>query len=77
MQIYPDMVEDPDTQTQTVLYGAKTGYFRKDLIVFYNFNPLRYVAHLHFIYHFILPAATTDARATILTHTGLPIYSCC
>jgi hypothetical protein len=43
------MVEDPDTQTQTVLYGAKTGYFRKDLIVFYNFNPLRYVAHLHFI----------------------------
>lgn len=49
MQIYPDMVEDPDTQTQTVLYGAKTGYFRKDLIVFYNFNPLRYVTHLHFI----------------------------
>lgn len=40
-KIYPDMVEDPDTQTQTVLYGAKTGYFRKDLIVFYNFNPLR------------------------------------
>lgn len=38
-KIYPDMLEDPDTQT--VLYGTKAGYFRKDLIVFYNFNPLR------------------------------------
>jgi hypothetical protein len=36
------MVEDPDSHAETVLYGAKTGYFRKDLIVFYNFNPLRY-----------------------------------
>jgi len=40
-KIYPDMIEDPDPETQTVLYGARTGYFRKDLIVFYNFNPLR------------------------------------
>ncbi|KAL6069572.1 Phosphatidylethanolamine N-methyltransferase, variant 2 [Balamuthia mandrillaris] len=40
-KIYADMVTDPDPKTKTILYDTKTGYFRKDLIVFKNFDPLR------------------------------------
>eukprot|EP01087_Luapelamoeba_hula_P001905 TRINITY_DN116_c3_g1_i1.p1 TRINITY_DN116_c3_g1~~TRINITY_DN116_c3_g1_i1.p1 ORF type:complete len:654 (+),score=64.73 TRINITY_DN116_c3_g1_i1:81-2042(+) len=40
-KIYADMVADPDPKRQTILYDKSTGYFRKDLIVFYNFNIMR------------------------------------
>jgi len=40
-KIYSELVADPDPQTKSILYDKVTGYFRKDLIVFYNFNILR------------------------------------
>jgi len=40
-KIYPEFVEDPDDKTRAILYNSRTGYLRKDLIVFYNFNILR------------------------------------
>jgi phosphatidylethanolamine N-methyltransferase len=38
---YPTMVEDPDPQHESLLYDKQTGYFRRDLIVFKNFDPFR------------------------------------
>jgi phosphatidylethanolamine N-methyltransferase len=35
------MVEDKDPETRNILYDLKTGYFRKDLIVFKNLDPFR------------------------------------
>jgi phosphatidylethanolamine N-methyltransferase len=38
---YPTMVQNKDSETSKILYDLKTGYFRKDLIVFKNVDFFR------------------------------------
>ncbi|PRP86701.1 hypothetical protein PROFUN_02850 [Planoprotostelium fungivorum] len=38
---YPGSVEDPSPEMEKILHDAQTGYFRRDLIVFKNFDPFR------------------------------------
>jgi phosphatidylethanolamine N-methyltransferase len=38
---YPGAVEEESIEKRRILYDKQTGYFRKDLIIFYNFDLFR------------------------------------
>lgn len=38
---YPGMVEEQDIERRRILYDKQTGYFRRDLIIFYHLDIFR------------------------------------